>query len=928
MIQCGVPFPGASRFSNRSFQGKRNGMGDPLKKIRHFAWKGILPKFTSQDQSLYQRLNIIFGFFFLIPTFGLLYFLITYDLLSDQYVPHFFVLFLICSLAGFITLRVVFEKIAKLSNGFTRTLKAEFESNGIRKGADEVENISKSFTLFERQLNKTFSQLEQKISEIAILKELSDLCYVTFDPEELLYVTLERGLKITNADIGSILILENKPNKHFVVKASIGLGQHLSIGDTVEFQTSIAKYAIINKAPFVVENIEKDTRLGPLVNKSQYGSKSFVCMPIKTIRDIIGVMTLSRKSNDSIFTSEDIESLIPLVSNSAFTYENLRLLNEIDTAAQAEHATGHLINTVNSSMRGIELYQTLLKDTLSIVPLQGAVLMANDLSDGETITVVDFFSKNKTNIQRGQVYTCKESILERLFIQGDSTLIVNLHEELNSPVEESLFLSHGGTSGLIHPLMSSGKLTGCFAFIFKTHKEALEYHELTRKISNLFSLAMEKTTLSLAARQRASELATIRQIGSVLASSTFDIEQVLSFTMDMIRVALKVEAGSLLLIEEKQLKVKTAFNVILKQTTDFTVKLGQGIAGYVASKGDCLIENDVQSSSMFFSAIDDNTGFTTRSALCVPMIAQGQVIGVIEVINKINGNFVADDQQLLQAIASSVSIAIENSRLYKETLFIAEKERGIRQIFQKFVPKEIVNKIVHGDTNEQHLMEEFKTVTLLNIDLRNFSKLANTIGPQKTVFVLNHFFSVMGEIIFSHQGIVDKYLGDGFLALFGAPIATISDADNAVSAAVEMKAALGDIKDYLKEKIDITLSMGISIHTGEVVVGNIGFDKKMDYTVIGDAVNSVFGIQDLTKKTPDSILISEKTMKAMRYSVKVNEIDVPLDAPKVGNIRVFELLSLTSPQSASPPTSIKSNPSRATTAQEVSLLWQDFPPAE
>jgi len=913
---------------------KRDTMSAPLKKFQHFWWKigqAVFPRLASNEQSLYQKLNIIFGFFFLIPTFGLLYFLITYDLLSDQYIPHFFALFLLCSLFGFVTLRLVFEKIANMSNQFTQTLQKEFESNGIKKGADEVENISKSFTLFEKQLTQTCSQLEKKASEISILKELSDLCYVTFDPEELLYVTLERGLRIANADIGSILILENSPHKNFVVKASIGLGEHLSIGDMIDFQTSIAKYAVINKAPFVVENIEKDTRLGRL-NKSQYGSKSFVCMPIKTIRDIIGVMTLSRKSDNRIFTAEEIEGLIPLVSNAAFTYENLRLLKEIESSTQIANTIGSLINTVNSSMRGIELYQTLLKDILKILPLQGAVLMTNDAADGNTISIVDFFSRNKTDIQRGQIYTCKDSILERLFIQGDSTLMENLQEELKTPVEQTLFLSHGGNAGVIHPLMNSGKLMGCFAFIFKTRKDVLEYRELTRKISNLFALAMEKTTLSLSARQRASELATIKQIGSVLASSTFDIEQVLAFTMDMIRVAMKVEAGSLLLIEDEQLKVKTAFNMNLKKTTAFTVKLGQGIAGYVAAKGDCVIENDVQHSHMFFSAIDNATGFTTNSALCVPMISQGRVIGVIEVLNKTNGNFMADDQQLLQAIASSVSIAIENSRLYKKTVLNEEKERGIRQIFQKFVPEEIVNRIVHGGANEQHLMEEFKTITILNIDLRNFSKLANTIGPQKTVFVLNYFFSVMGEIIFSHHGIVDKYLGDGFLALFGAPLATISDADNAVSAALEMKAALDDINAYLKEKIDvkidITLSMGISIHTGEVVVGNIGFDKKMDYTVIGDAVNSVFGIQDLTKKKPDSILISEKTMKAMRSSVKVNEIDVPLETPKVGGIRVFELLSLASPQGNPSPGKIKLKPSLATTTQEVSLLLKDFPPVK
>ncbi len=193
-----------------------------------------------------------------------------------------------------------FEKISRLSNNLTQALEKDFAINGIRKGTDEVNNISKSISLFERRLKHTFSQLERKVTDISILKELSDLCYVTFDPEELLYITLERGLKICNADIGSILIIENLPEKHFVVKASIGQGERLTIGDTVDFHTSLAKYAVINKAPFVVEDIEKDSRLGR-INRSQYASKSFVCMPIKTIRDIIGVLTISRKKTPTCF---------------------------------------------------------------------------------------------------------------------------------------------------------------------------------------------------------------------------------------------------------------------------------------------------------------------------------------------------------------------------------------------------------------------------------------------------------------------------------------------------------------------------------------------------------------------------------------------------------------------------------------------------
>ena len=855
--------------------------------------KFIFSRQPGREQSLYNRLNLIFAFFFLVPTFGLLYFLITYDLLMDQYIPFFFLAFLSCSLAGFITLRLVFEKISRLSNNLTQSLEKEFETDGIRKGSDEVNNISKSITLFEKRLQQTFSQLEQKVTDISILKELSDLCYVTFDPEELLYITLERGLKICNADIGSILILENLPEKHFVVKASIGQEKKLTIGDTIDFQTSVAKYAVINKAPFVVEDIEQDSRLGR-INRSQYASKSFVCVPIKTIRDIIGVMTIARKKNPAVFTSEDVEALIPLVSNAAFTYENLRLLNELEYAAQKEKYLSRLLSTINSSMQDNELYQSLLKDTMRMIPLCGSVLLLKDTSLPDEVVVIDFHSKNKPHLKRGQNFTCKGSVLETLFNREDTLTVEDLAmENLTTPLEQKLLLSHGGNAAVIHPLINSGKMNGCVAFIHENGEDVVKYLGLTQQVSSLFALAMEKSTLSISARQRASELSTIKQIGSVLASSTFDIEQVLTYTMDMIRVAMQVEAGSLMMIEDSLLKMKTAFNVNMENLTDFSIQLGQGIAGHVAAKGDCIIDNHVQDATLFFSAIAKATGFTTRSVLCVPMISQGRVIGVIEVLNKKNGHFSAEDQQLLQSIASSVSIAIENSRLYKETLAIADQERTIRQIFQKFVPKAIVEKIVHGDVQSQALMEEFKTVTLLNVDLRNFSRMAATIGPQKTVSALNSFFSTMGEIIFAHQGIVDKYLGDGFLALFGAPLATISDADNAVSAALEMKQALTDLNADLKEKMDITVHIGISIHTGEVVVGNIGFDKKMDYTVIGDAVNSVFNIQELTRHLPDVILVSEKTIKSLRHPVKVNEIKIPGENTKVEGLNIFELISQT-----------------------------------
>jgi class 3 adenylate cyclase len=235
---------------------------------------------------------------------------------------------------------------------------------------------------------------------------------------------------------------------------------------------------------------------------------------------------------------------------------------------------------------------------------------------------------------------------------------------------------------------------------------------------------------------------------------------------------------------------------------------------------------------------------------------------------------------------------LENARLYKETVSMAEQERDIRHMFQKFVPKEVLDKIIYDSENGKPVVEELKTLTLLNIDIRGFSELSRKIGSQKTVSLLNRFFSVMGAIVFKHHGIVDKYLGDGFLALFGAPVSSTEDADNAIAAGFEMKKSLEAVNRFLERKFDATVRMGISIHTGEVVVGNIGFEQKMDYTVIGDPVNTVFRLQNLTKSFPNGILISENTLHAARTRPEVGEIKISSDLDKeLGGRKVFELLA-------------------------------------
>jgi len=844
-----------------------------------------------KKKNLYYKLNVIFGLFFSFPVLGFLIFSIKYDMLKDEYVPYFFLGVLVCSFVGFSILKNLFDKIASISEQMSTNYITELSDESGQYDADELHKIVQSFSTIETQFNNTFSQLEKKTSEISILKDLSELCYVTFDPEEILHVTLERSLVLTNSDLGSILMLAKDEPKSFIVKATVGLGKYVKSGDHIDFETSIAKYAVINKSPLVVEDIERDNRFGR-ANLAHYGTKSFVCMPIKTSKEIFGVLTISSKTNNRVYNQDDVEVLTPLLSNAAFTYENLRLIKENEKAALYVKSIEKIFKILNSSFRDSELIHAVLSEIQSVIQFDLSILMTKADCKPGYIKIFDMLIKGPSNITKGSCHPYKNSVIDKVFKQ-ESTLIVDDVASFDNEVDRKLFKENGCRSCLLAPLKADGVVTGVLVLGRKEAGVFNGVQDLINWIANGLSLAIERNKLSADVVKRNQEMDTVRQIGSALASSTFDISKVLKYTMDMIREAINVEAGSLLFLEEDELEIAVAFNIKIKSMKKFRLKIGQGIAGYVAARGKSIIVNDTEKSPHFFPIIDDVSGFQTRSALCVPMISQGKVIGVIEVMNKIDGEFDLDDKDLLQSIATSVCIALENARLYKETVSMAEHERDIRHMFQKFVPKEILDKILHDSETGKPVIEELKTLTLLNIDIRDFSHLAKQIGSQKTVAMLNSFFSVMGGVVFKHQGIVDKYLGDGFLALFGAPVSSTRDADNAVSAALEMKQSLSSVNNYLSKKFDATVEMGISVHTGEVVVGNIGFEKKMDYTVIGDSVNTVFRLQNITKSFPNGILISENTLRAAQSSLEVGEIKVSNDILKeFSGMKVFELLGL------------------------------------
>ena len=176
----------------------------------------------------------------------------------------------------------------------------------------------------------------------------------------------------------------------------------------------------------------------------------------------------------------------------------------------------------------------------------------------------------------------------------------------------------------------------------------------------------------------------------------------------------------------------------------------------------------------------------------------------------------------------------------------AKEEEALRNRLSRYVGENLVEKLLHSD-NGLFIKNERKEVTVLFADIRSFSTLAEKMPAEEVIEMLNQFFSVMVDIVFRNNGILDKFVGDQLMAVFGIIASNNSPPYDAVKAAIEMQKATQDLMKQRAKEGKETFEIGIGINTGTVIVGNVGSENRMDYTVIGDSVNIAARLQQTAK---------------------------------------------------------------------------------
>jgi adenylate cyclase len=218
-------------------------------------------------------------------------------------------------------------------------------------------------------------------------------------------------------------------------------------------------------------------------------------------------------------------------------------------------------------------------------------------------------------------------------------------------------------------------------------------------------------------------------------------------------------------------------------------------------------------------------------------------------------------------------------------------EKRVKSSLSRYMSKDVVEQLLAGE-GSLALGGVRQEASILFSDIRSYTTLTESQGAHEIVGMLNEYFSYMVDVIFEHQGILDKFIGDAIMAVFGAPFSRPDvDPANAVSAGLDM---IKELARYNRERVargQIAIDAGVGISSGEVVCGNIGSEKRMDYTVIGDGVNLASRLEGATKMYGASIMISEFTHARTSGRFLTRELDVIQVKGKTKGVRIFEVFA-------------------------------------
>lgn len=357
------------------------------------------------------------------------------------------------------------------------------------------------------------------------------------------------------------------------------------------------------------------------------------------------------------------------------------------------------------------------------------------------------------------------------------------------------------------------------------------------------------------AETREKIFAVLVQVAKVLLQSEH-LDAVLNTVMDIIFKYLPVERGLILLFDEQGQPVPK-LTKFLEGASQQEIPISRTILKMVSEQQVSLLTSNALEDARLMGG-QSIAIHGIRSAMCVPLWHRERVIGVVQVDSPIHvGRFTEEDLDLLTALANFAAVAIERAQLNEKI----EQERQIRGKLERYHSPGVVEEIVRRTADESEVRNA--DVSILFADISGFTTITETKQPEEVSEFLSNFFGAAVEAIFSQGGTLDKFIGDAVMAFFGAPIAQEDHAIRAVRAGLAMQKLIGDWNTERQSQDLPAVKIRVGINSGPAVVGNVGTEKRVDYTVLGTSVNIASRLESGVAK-PGDLVISQATYELVR----------------------------------------------------------------
>ncbi|MHB1311636.1 MAG: adenylate/guanylate cyclase domain-containing protein [Gemmatimonadaceae bacterium] len=361
------------------------------------------------------------------------------------------------------------------------------------------------------------------------------------------------------------------------------------------------------------------------------------------------------------------------------------------------------------------------------------------------------------------------------------------------------------------------------------------------------------------------KLAILLEVSKGLTRAA-DIDALLTKVADYVFQILEADRCAILLREDDHMVQKVARD---KRSATVAYQVPQSIVGTVVDEKVAVLSDNAGEDTRFGG--QSILMQQVRSAICAPLIgSEDRVLGVLYVDNfNLTKRFGEADLDFLIAFAGIVAVALENASFAERI----RREALTRSNFERFFTPQLAARIANS-AEAIRLGGEKRPVAVLFSDIRGFTALSETMNPDAMAKHLTEYFTEMVDCVFRHGGTLDKFIGDAVMAQWGAPIHETDDVDRAMAAAIDMMQQLDLLNARWRAESRPVLQIGIGINFGEAFAGNIGSERRLEYTVIGDVVNVASRL--CSKAGGGEIIISDEVRRALVSPPALDELD-PLE---------------------------------------------------